>query len=78
MFQHHRADIVDNTLLANYLTPRMVRLGIKVSGLALFSPIGHYAYESRLTLFELRPQAGGHADIRTTQRYIADDVKKTR
>lgn len=70
--------VVDNTLLANYLTPRMVRLGIKFPGFGwhTFRRLHLSLIQSRgLTLFELRQQAG-HADIRTTQGYIADDGAK--
>jgi integrase/recombinase XerC len=68
--------IVDNTLLANYLSPRMVDLGIKFPGFGwhTFRRL-HLSLMSKrgLSLFELRQQAG-HADVRTTYRYIADDL----
>ena len=67
--------IVDNTLLADYLSPIMVALGIKFPGFGwhTFRRL-HISMMSRrgLSIFDLRHQAG-HADIRTTQRYIADD-----
>lgn len=69
--------IVDNTLLANYVTPIMESLGIKYAGFGwhTFRRL-HLSLMSKrrsgLSLFELREQAG-HADVRTTQRYIMDD-----
>lgn len=75
VFTYQGAPIVDNTLLANYLTPRMKKLGIKFAGFGwhTFRRLHLSLLQSRgLTLFELRQQAG-HADIRTTQRYIVDD-----
>ena len=61
--------------MANYLTPRMVKLGIKFPGFGwhTFRRLHISLMQSRgLTLFELREQAG-HADVRTTQRYVVDD-----
>jgi len=56
----------------------MVRLGIKFPGFGwhAFRRL-HLSLMSRrgLTIFDLRRQAG-HADVRTTQRYIADDVAR--
>jgi integrase len=70
--------IIDNQLLAGYVTPIMVRLGIKFPGFGwhAFRRL-HLSLMSRrgLTIFDLRRQAG-HADVRTTQRYIADDVAR--
>lgn len=67
--------IVDNTLLANYLTPRMKKLGIKFPGFGwhTFRRLHISLMQRGLTIFELRRQAG-HADIRTTQRYVVDDA----
>jgi integrase len=76
VFTYQDAPIVDNTLLANYLTPRMKRLGIKFPGFGwhTFRRLHITLMQQRgLTLFDLRRQAG-HADVRTTQRYIADDI----
>lgn len=69
--------IVDNELLANVVTPIMVRLGIKFPGFGWhsFRRLHLSLMSQRLTIFELRHQAG-HADVRTTQRYIADDVAR--
>lgn len=75
VFTHDGEPIVDNTLLANYLTPRMKKLGIKFPGFGwhTFRRLHLSLMQGRgLTLFELRRQAG-HADVRTTQDYIADD-----
>ena len=76
VFTYQGEPIVDNTLLANYLTPRMVKLGIKFPGFGwhTFRRL-HLSLMNRagLTLFDLRRQAG-HADVRTTQRYIVDDL----
>jgi integrase len=75
VFTYAGEPIVDNTLLANYLTPRMVKLGIKFPGFGwhTFRRLHISLMQSRgLTLFELREQAG-HADVRTTQRYVVDD-----
>ncbi len=76
VFLYNGLPIVDNALLDNYVTPRMVKLGIKFPGfgwhtfrrlhLSLMSQQG-------LTLFDLRHQAG-HSSIKTTQKYIADDI----
>ena len=75
VFTWKGAPIVDNTLLADYLTPVMESLGIKFPGFGwhTFRRL-HISAMSRsgLSLFELREQAG-HADIRTTQRYIVND-----
>jgi integrase len=78
VFTYQGEAIVDNTLLANYLTPRMVKLGIKFPGFGwhTFRRLHLSLIQTRsLTVFDLRRQAG-HTDIRTTQRYIADDVER--
>jgi integrase len=78
VFTYQGEAIVDNTLLANYLTPRMVKLGIKFPGFGwhTFRRLHLSLIQTRgLTVFDLRRQAG-HTDIRTTQRYIADDVDR--
>ena len=76
VFTHDGEIIVDNTLLANYLTPRMKRLGIKFPGFGwhTFRRL-HLSLTNRggLTVFDLRRKAG-HADVRTTQHYIVDDM----
>jgi integrase len=75
VFTHDGAPICDNTLLANYLTPRMKKLEIKFPGFGwhTFRRLHLSLMDKRgLSLFELRRQAG-HADVRTTQGYIADD-----
>ena len=62
--------------IAVQLSPRMVQLGIKFAGFGwhTFRRLHLSMMDQRgLSLFELRRQAG-HADVRTTQRYIADDV----
>lgn len=78
VFTYQGEPIVDNTLLANYLTPRMKKLGIKFPGFGwhTFRRL-HLSLMNRngLTLFDLRRQAG-HADVRTTQRYIVDDLEQ--
>jgi integrase len=77
VFTWHGEAIVDNTLLANYLTPRMKKLGIKFPGFGwhTFRRLHISLMDKRgLTIFELRQQAG-HADIRTTQRYVVDDAQ---
>jgi integrase len=77
VFTHDGAAIVDNTLLANYLTPRMERLGIKFPGFGwhTFRRLHITLMNQRLSLFDLRMQAG-HADVRTTQKYIVDDQRR--
>lgn len=70
--------ISGSRLLGDYLTPRMVELGIKYPGFGwhTFRRLHLSMMDQRgLSLFELRRQAG-HADVRTTQRYIADDVAR--
>ncbi len=67
--------IVDNQLLGKVLTPIMEDLGIKFAGFGWHSFRRlHLSLMSKrgLSLFELRQQAG-HADVRTTQRYIVDE-----
>jgi len=76
VFTYQGEPIVDNLLLANYLTPRMKKLGIKFPGFGWHSFRRlHLSLMNRngMTLFDLRRQAG-HADIRTTQQYIVDDM----
>lgn len=76
VFTHQNEPIIDNTLLANYLTPRMKKLGIKFPGFGwhTFRRLHLSLMQNRgLSVFELRQQAG-HADVRTTQEYIADDL----
>ena len=67
--------IVDNILLADYVTPIMESLGIKFAGFGwhTFRRL-HLSLMSKrgLSLFELRKQAG-HANIRTTQNYVVDE-----
>jgi integrase len=78
VFLYEGEPIVDNTLLANYLTPRMRKLGIKFPGFGWHSFRRLYItlmQQRGLTLFDLRRQAG-HADVRTTQKYIADDMTR--
>ena len=78
VFLYRESPIVDNTLLANYLSPRMRKLGIKFPGFGwhTFRRLHITLMQQRgLTVFDLRRQAG-HADVRTTQRYIADDVER--
>jgi integrase len=69
--------IVDNLLLANYVSPIMVKLGIKFPGFGwhTFRRMHLSMMAPRLTVFDLRRQAG-HADVRTTQRYIMDDTER--
>ncbi len=67
--------IVDNQLLGKTITPIMEDLGIKFPGFGWHSFRRlHLSLMSKrgLSLFELRQQAG-HADVRTTQRYIVDE-----
>jgi len=69
---------MDNTLLANHVTPKMDRLGIKFPGFGwhTFRRLHLTLMRQRgLSIFDLSRQAG-HADVRTTQRYIADDVEE--
>ncbi len=69
--------ICDNVLLADYLTPIMEDLGIKFPGFGwhTFRRLHLTEMDKRgMTLPELQRQAG-HADVRTTMRYIADDVE---
>jgi integrase len=78
VFTHEGEPIVDNTLLANYLSPIMVDLGIKFPGFGwhTFRRLHLSLMNQRgLSIFDLRQQAG-HADVRTTQRYIAGDVER--
>ncbi|HXS97168.1 MAG TPA: site-specific integrase [Candidatus Limnocylindrales bacterium] len=78
VFTHDGEPIVDNTLLANYLTPRMVKLGIKFPGFGwhTFRRLHLSLMQTRgLTLFDLRRQAG-HASVRTTQEYVMDDIQR--
>ena len=75
VFLYNEAPIVDNALLDNYVTPRMVKLGIKFPGFGWHSFRRlHLSLmdQQGLTLFELRRQAG-HSSIKTTQKYIADN-----
>ncbi len=69
--------IVDNLLLADYLTPIMESLGIKFPGFGwhTFRRLHLTEMNKRMTLPELQRQAG-HSDARTTMRYIADDVER--
>ncbi len=67
--------IIDNQLLGKVLTPIMEDLGIEFPGFGWHSFRRlHLSLMSKrgLSLFELRQQAG-HADVRTTQRYIVDE-----
>jgi integrase len=76
VFMHAGEPIQDNTLLANYLTPRMVKLGIKFPGFGwhTFRRMHLSIMQHRgLSIFDLRRQAG-HTDVRTTQEYMADDL----
>src|SRR4029077_8540433 len=76
VFTHAGNPVSGSRLLGDYLTPRMVALGIKFPGFGwhTFRRLHLSMMDQRgLSLFELRRQAG-HADVRTTQRYIADDV----
>jgi len=76
LFTYDGAPIVDNALLSNYVTPRMVKLGIKFPGFgwAHFQTLTPHAHEPAGPIsVDLRRQAG-HSDVRATQRYIADDV----
>jgi integrase len=79
VFTHDGKPIVDNTLLANYLTPRMVKLGIKFPGFGWHTfrrlHLTLMSQREGLTLFDLRLQAG-HASVRTTQEYIVDDADR--
>lgn len=72
--------IQDNTLLANYLSPIMKRLGIKYPGFGFhtFRRL-HITLMQRqgLSLFDMRLQAG-HGNIKTTQQYVADDLGNRR
>jgi integrase len=70
--------LVDNTLLADYLTPIMESLGIKFPGFGWhsFRRLHITLMDQRgLSLAELQRQAG-HADVRTTMRYIADGMDR--
>jgi integrase len=76
VFTYRGKPIVDHTLLANNLSPRMLKLGMKFRGFGwhTFRRLHLSLMNKRgLSLFDLRRQAG-HADIRTTQRYIAADA----
>jgi integrase len=75
VFTYRGEPIHDCTLLANYLTPRMEKLGIKFPGFGwhTFRRLHLSMMRGRLSVFDLQRQAG-HANIRTTQRYIADDL----
>jgi integrase len=68
--------IQDNTLLANYLSPIMKRLGIKFPGFGwhTFRRL-HLSLMQRqgMSLFDMRRQAG-HGSVKTTQMYVADDL----
>jgi hypothetical protein len=75
VFLWRDAPIVDNQLLGKVITPIMEGLGIKFPGFGwhTFRRLHLRLMSKRgLTLFELRQQAG-HADVRTTQRYIVDE-----
>jgi len=76
VFTYNDEPIQDNSLLANHVTPVMEKLGIKFPGFGwhTFRRMHLTMMRQRgLSVFDLRQQAG-HADVRTTQRYIADDV----
>ncbi len=78
VFSWHGAAIVDNTLLADYLTPIMERLGIKFPGFGwhTFRRLHLTILNERgLSMADLQRQAG-HADVRTTMRYIAENISR--
>lgn len=78
VFLHDGEPIIDNHLLTHYLDPRLIKLGIKFPGFGwhTFRRLHLTLMQRRgLTLFALRRQAG-HADVRTTQTYIPDDVAR--
>lgn len=69
--------ILDNYVLAHYLSPIMAKLGLKFPGFGWhsFRRLHLTLMAQRgLSVFDLRQQAG-HADVRTTQLYIADAVE---
>jgi integrase len=78
VFTHEGLPIMDCVLLSRYVTPRMEKLGIKFPGFGwhTFRRL-HLSLMRKqgLTLFDLTRQAG-HTDVRTTQRYIADDLEE--
>ncbi len=77
VFMWQGGPLRDNALLANYLTPRMVKLSIKFPGFGwhTFRRLHLTHMRNRLSVFDLRTQAG-HADVRTTQLYVADDLSE--
>lgn len=80
VFSWKERAIVDNTLLADYLTPIMERLGMKFAGFGwhTFRRLHLTLMDKRgLSMADLQRQAG-HADIRTTMRYIAEDITRRR
>jgi integrase len=77
VFLYNEARIVDNALLDNYITPRMIKLGIKFPGFGwhTFRRLHLGEMSTKMTLFDLKQQAG-HSSIKTTQRYIPDDLAR--
>jgi integrase len=77
VFLYNEERIVDNALLDNYITPRMVKLGIKFPGFGwhTFRRLHLGEMSTKMTLFDLKQQAG-HSSIKTTQRYIPDDLAR--
>jgi integrase len=77
VFLYNEARIVDNALLDNYITPRMVKLGIKFPcfGWHTFRRLHLGEMSLTMTLFDLKQQAG-HGSIRTTQKYIPDNIAR--
>jgi integrase len=74
VFTWHGEPIRDNVLLGKTITPIMENLGIKFAGFGwhTFRRLHLSLMSKKLSLFDLRHQAG-HADIRTTAKYVADD-----
>ena len=77
VFLYNGERIIDNALLDNYVTPRMVKLGIKFPGFGWhsFRRLHLGEMSTRVNLFDLKQQAG-HASIKTTQGYIPDNLAR--
>jgi integrase len=77
VFLYNEVRIIDNALLDKYVTPRMVKLGIKFPGFGWHSFRRMHLGEMStvMTLLDLKNQAG-HASIKTTQKYIPKNLAR--
>ena len=68
----------DCELLANYLTPRLVKLGLKWPGFGWHTfrrALASWMDQAGASVFEIMDQLG-HGDVNTTRLYIIGDVKR--